>query len=296
MPAPTTGWKTPLMKYENVGLIGKSNNHVLLVREKRTWNGKFQGQKKVAAKYLSNSGEPKLQQAHHNEFILGERSAAASGFVCQYLEFWPGHSHDMIVMEYLERGDLHLKKKELAHDHRRPEEWLMWVLAHALATAIADLHRVGVVHGDLKHANVLLTKTAIKLVDFGTATSLKDVYGDYNRNRSGTRGFQSPERLECLPWNGAADIWGLGVLLFEFALPGTRFVRDEDWEIFHEIDIEGWVTTQLSVMRQFFSEDLVEFLRGCLAQYPRDRPTAACLSTTAAQHLHQAYRDPTVPH
>src|SRR5262249_41181826 len=71
---------------------------------------------------------------------------------------------DFLVMEYLEGQTLaeRLKKGALP-----PEEALNWALE--IADALDKTHRRGVIHGDLKPSNVMLTKSGVKLLDFGLA-------------------------------------------------------------------------------------------------------------------------------
>src|SRR5438309_4302077 len=97
-------------------------------------------------------------------------------------------------------------------------------VAAQIAEALAHAHRRGIVHRDVKPSNVLLAETGsvdVRLLDFGlaqmaefdTLTALGDV--------PGTLAYISPERLQGLTATSAADVWGVGVLLWE-ALDGEH--------------------------------------------------------------------------
>ena len=90
--------------------------------------------------------------------------------------------------------------------------------AAQIAEALAHAHGKGIVHRDVKPSNVLLAESPgidVRLLDFGlaqmaefdTLTALGDI--------PGTLAYISPERLHGLTATTAADIWGLGVLLWE---------------------------------------------------------------------------------
>jgi|GEM_PF-6493891 len=87
-----------------------------------------------------------------------------------------------------------------------------------VASALAEAHAAGILHEDLKPANLVLVPCPsgapfVKLIDFGLT-----IRGDDPRDRlvTGSPGYASPEQLEgALDLDGRADVWALGVVLYE---------------------------------------------------------------------------------
>ncbi len=95
-------------------------------------------------------------------------------------------------------------------------------IALPLLDALAHAHGRGVLHGDIKPSNVLLSDDGVRLFDFGlgqaeagTLTGLAHV--SRNRFNAWTPGYAAPEILEGKPLTRAADVYALGCLLYELA-------------------------------------------------------------------------------
>lgn len=99
-------------------------------------------------------------------------------------------------------------------------------IAGNLAAALAAAHRQGIVHHDVTAENVLLTDGGVKLLDFGIAAAIGS--RDERTREFGTPPYVAPERLSESPAQPAADVYALGVLLFEM-LTGTRPYPENTW-------------------------------------------------------------------
>jgi serine/threonine protein kinase len=104
-----------------------------------------------------------------------------------------------------------------------------------MADAIAHAHEHGVVHGDLKSANVMIEPDGrVKILDFGLAVQRKDrepTEEDTTRpsgleSCAGTVPYMAPEQLRGQMADARSDIWALGVVMFEM-LAGCRPFRGE---------------------------------------------------------------------
>lgn len=119
--------------------------------------------------------------------------------------------HPYISMEYLGGGDLGrlIRCRPTAHE-------ALGLLRQA-ATALAELHRAGFVHGDIKPANLLLRYSGdLVLADFGLARPLDSNCRPAQAGAIvGTPAYASPEQAEGDPGGTAADVYSLGVVFYE---------------------------------------------------------------------------------
>ena len=83
-----------------------------------------------------------------------------------------------------------------------------------VATALAVAHRKGVIHGDVKPANILITNEGrVKLTDFGIARlQNRDAHG---APLMGTPAYWCPEQIFGKPQNARSDLFSLGIVLYE---------------------------------------------------------------------------------
>ena len=147
-----------------------------------------------------------------------------------------------------------------------------------IADALAHAHRRGIVHRDVKPSNVLLAESAdidVRLLDFGlaqmaefdTLTALGDI--------PGTLAYISPERLQGLPATPAADVWGLGVVLWE-ALAGEHpFWGGDLVETSRSIQHGA---PSLETLRPDLPRHIIDTVDGALVANPQRRPTAERLA------------------
>lgn len=154
-------------------------------------------------------------------------------------------------------------------DYPRPAEALGIVADAAEALAVA--HALGVVHRDVKPGNIMLTRNGrTKVADFGIA---KAVGEDSTLTHSGTvvgsPAYMSPEQVRGEALDGRADLFSLGVVLFELLLHRLPFpaqtVTTLIYQILHLDPIEeAQASTSLP-------PEVAAFLRHCLSKSRSDR-------------------------
>ncbi|MDB4973094.1 MAG: serine/threonine protein kinase [Myxococcaceae bacterium] len=129
------------------------------------------------------------------------------------------HGRPYFVMELLEGVDL---QAYLAAHGRFSAHEALELLA-PVCEAIAAAHAVGIIHRDIKASNVMISeragKRSVKLLDFGIAKILSPELAGPGLTepgvRLGTAGNMAPEQIRAEPIDERADIYALGVLLFE---------------------------------------------------------------------------------
>jgi RNA polymerase sigma factor (sigma-70 family) len=180
-----------------------------------------------------------------------------------------------LVMDLCERGDL---QRRIAAGPIAPPDAVRWIAEAALA--IGHAHDHGVIHCDLKPANLLLAKDGRVVVsDFGLArTSENLLSGDI----AGTPAFLAPEQLDAR-WGAIGpqtDVYGLGAVLFTLLAgrpPRVGSVRDILNAIASGRDTDP--------MGSGVPEDIAAVVRACLSPQPKDRPaSAAQIAAQTARH------------
>ena len=156
---------------------------------------------------------------------LQERLAAACGLVPRVFEDGDQPPYYFIAMEYVHGENL---SDVIARGPVAPGEAVRIAsalsrfldAAHKFKTIIDGREFWSLVHGDLKPRNVRLADTGeIKVLDFGIAKALS-LSRKVTRNDFGSMPYLSPERLESTEVDAHADLWALGVILYEL-LSGT---------------------------------------------------------------------------
>ncbi|MER7465243.1 serine/threonine-protein kinase [Streptomyces sp. NPDC097981] len=146
-------------------------------------------------------------------------------------------------------------------------------LAAGLASALAEIHREGLIHRDLKPDNVLLAEDGVRVVDFGIARAV-DGEGSTGLTRTGwvigSPAFMSPEQAESREPTPAADVFSLGSVLVMAATGNSPFAGASTLQTLYDVvhavpDLSGVPSGLRPVVER------------CLAKDPADRPTAAGL-------------------
>ncbi len=132
--------------------------------------------------------------------------------IVQVIDFTYDEAYAYLVMEYVDGMNLEEFLAQVDGHSLTYDETAC--IADALAQALAYAHENGVLHLDIKPANVLIDRNGhIKLADFGMAT-LASAAG-FGGARGGTIGYMPPEQLSGFEVDERADIFALAAVLYE---------------------------------------------------------------------------------
>ncbi|KAJ3048053.1 5' exonuclease Apollo [Rhizophlyctis rosea] len=279
-------------EYQTEGKFSKSNNAVLAATPVAGHH--THGLKLVAAKCMNNEwGEPGVQKLARQEFEMGLKASACTDLVVKHVELYYGQFRDVIVMEFAPRGDLWMWRKEYTDENTQIiPEGLLWKLLHDMSTCLAFLHAHGIVHGDIKAANILRCDNGSKICDFGISFELPNVFKDKSNSSNGTITYKSPERLRAPQWNAAADVWAVGAILYDPSTLGRRFMPDYlcGEPFFTNENYETYTADQMAYLPEYYSAQWCTVLHSMLEENPDKRPTAADLSRWSAEFVPEKER------
>ncbi|MFO0851635.1 MAG: protein kinase [Gemmataceae bacterium] len=217
------------------------------------------------ARMLGGLHHPHVVTAHDAGFL----PAAGPGQLDSYY----------LVLELVTGGDL--ENHVYANGAQPPGVACEW--GRQLASGLHAAHTAGLVHRDVKPANVLLTDDRqAKLVDFGLAREC-----DSTRTRHGsllgTLEFLAPEQFADAPTAGPpADVYGLAATLF-WVLTG-QLPLDKMRSVAAAVEaIKSGKPRRLRAVRPDLPADLDDLLDRMLARNPADRPSAAAAATALAR-------------
>ena len=159
-----------------------------------------------------------------------------------------------------------------------PMEWHEAVrIAATAADVLAVAHRRGVVHRDLSARNIMLTRTGIKIIDFGLATAAAR-NGDTGARPIVLRGGGGRPRLPAHPKTTFArpsdDVYTLGVLLYEMVTGRSPYPTRTAATILAAGRVSHLAPTPVLAVAGLPAE-VGDVVRACMAKVPEARPRSA---------------------
>ena len=186
----------------------------------------------VAIKILPSHNRADSDRRRRLEREAQAVAALAHPHICVLHDIGRHEDCDFLVMEYLDGETLasRLRQGPLPVDQ-------VLRCATEIVDALDNAHRQGIVHGDLTPGNIMLTKSGVKLLDFGlaklrpagAASAIETSPADSLTAQGsllGTLPYMAPEQLEGASGDERTDIFAFGAVLYEMA-SGRRAFRGD---------------------------------------------------------------------
>ncbi|MFO0551983.1 MAG: serine/threonine-protein kinase [Polyangiaceae bacterium] len=245
----------------------------------------------VAIKVLREPLEMESHEQSLRRFAREARSLARvrSEYVCRPYDFGTLETGEpYLVLEYLDGPSL----ADFVTVNRVTLTSVMDVVAQA-AAGLAEAHRVGLVHRDVKPTNIILApaqgrRSVAKLVDFGLSKSIGlDSLVTNSGRIVGTPEFMSPEQIRGGLVGHRTDVWALGVLLFWLLSARYPFQAQTRMRLLGSILDDPPI--DLRTFRPDLSPKISEILSAALEKDPVSRtPTVAALAAELAPFVSPA--------
>jgi Tol biopolymer transport system component len=231
---------------------------------------------KVLPQHLSESSEVRQRFEREAKTI----SSLSHPHICALYDVGNQDGVEYLVMEFLEGETL---ADRLGRGPLPPEQLLRYGIE--MADALDKAHRQGIVHRDLKPGNVMLTKSGVKLLDFGLAkaigpalqtsglTALPTVAPAQNLTQEGTIlgtfQYMAPEQLEGREADARTDIFAFGAVLYEMATGRKAFAGTSQASLISSI--MGSEPPPIAAVAPMTPPALDRVVKTCLAKDPEER-------------------------
>jgi serine/threonine-protein kinase len=185
----------------------------------------------VALKFLPPHlmDEPGLKE----RFLVEAQAAAALSHpnICTIYEVGEDEGRSYIAMEYVEGETL---RDRLSKGPLEPGDAVGFI--DQVAAGLGEAHHKGIIHRDVKSANIMVTpKGRAKVMDFGLAKLRGGSSLTKSQTTVGTVAYMSPEQARGEEVDQRTDIWSLGVVLYELLSGKLPFQGDRDQTLIYAI-------------------------------------------------------------
>ena len=165
----------------------------------------------------------RLLQEHH----MAQR--VDPQFAVRVFDLGISDEHAYMVMEYFDAGDLRVRLRTPLRDSESLQ------MARAIALGLDAVHATGVLHRDVKPANIMLRRGGgIALIDFGLAKDAALAADITDAGQIiGTPHYMSPEQGHGEPIDVRSDLYSLGIILFEMLTGRKPFMAENPMAIIY---------------------------------------------------------------
>jgi serine/threonine protein kinase/Tfp pilus assembly protein PilF len=166
-------------------------------------------------------------------FVREAQAAAALSHpnICTVYEIDEEEGKSFIVMEYIEGQSIREKVKISPLEISEALD-----IAIQAAQGLQEAHKRGIIHRDIKSANIMVTESGqAKVMDFGLAKVTGASLLTREASTMGTVAYMSPEQAQGQSVDKRTDIWSLGVVMYEMLTGQLPFLGDTDQSVMYAI-------------------------------------------------------------
>ncbi len=219
----------------------------------------------VALKFLTSKTLGSKEEK--SRFVNEAQAAAALDHpnICTVHEIDEANGQTFIAMAYIEGLSL---KAKIESGPLKLDEALE--LATQVAEGLQEAHDKGIVHRDIKNANIMITSRGqAKIMDFGLAKIAKGRLAAREEMKSGIVAYMSPEQASGETIDLRTDVWSLGVVLYEMVAGQLPFKGNYNEAVIYSILNEE--PEPVTGLRTGVPRDLERILNKALAKSPDER-------------------------
>jgi serine/threonine protein kinase len=252
--------------------------------------------RQVAVKLLKPTlaADPVVAERFRREAIaVAQLSHPNIVAVYDAIEDTNGSSRRLAVVMQLVNGK---SLRQLLDEQRRLSPDLTIHIGSCVAAALDTAHRAGLVHRDVKPGNILITPDGrVLLTDFGIAKGLGAAGDDLTSANvmMGTAKYLSPEQVRGKKLDGRADLYSLGLVLYECLAGRVPFLGETDTDT--ALARLNRDPTDLARLRPTLPYGLAELIHRLLARRPMDRFATGSELRVALTRIATRADEPTGP-
>ena len=180
-----------------------------------------------------------------------------------------------VIMEFLGGGDLSDNIEYMQKSNGKFSEKQIWGYVLQILQGLAELHKRGVIHRDVKPANLFLSadKKRLKIGDMNTSKILQN--DSMTQTVIGTPYYLAPEIWLNAKYDYRCDVFSLGCVVYELAMLRPPFRAANVQELFKNV-LKGY----FAPLTKEYGRDLNDFIKVCLIGNIKKRPSALKLLQT----------------